>query len=372
MNTPTKFPLYAKLSLLLIGLYFSISMLSITQDILLPIIYAIIIATLISPAVNYLVKKRLNRVVSITLVLAFSFLIVAGVIAFVVSQASMLSDAWPQLTAKFQSLLEQAVTWASGCFNISERKINVWLMNEKAELISNSRSLIGTTLTRVGGVLSSTFLTPVDIFMFLLYQSHLIQFVHKLFDGDNDTKISEILSETRRIIQSYLVGLFIEFTIVATLNSIGLLLLGIDYAILLGITGAVLNVIPYIGGIIGIALFVIIALVTKAPVYILYVTALYSAIQFFDNHYIIPKIIGSKVKLNALISIIAVILGAALWGISGMFLSIPLVAILKLILDRVEPLKPYGFLLGDTSLESGKMKFKFTIKGFICSLTSKT
>ena len=91
-----------------------------------------------------------------------------------------------------------------------------------------------------------------------------------------------------------------------------------------------------------------IALITKSPVYMLYVGALYLLIQLIDNNYIVPKVIGSKVKLNALVSLLAVILGAALWGIPGMFLSIPLMAILKLIFDRIEPLKPWGFLLGDT------------------------
>jgi predicted PurR-regulated permease PerM len=127
------------------------------------------------------------------------------------------------------------------------------------------------------------------------------------------------------------------------------LILGIEYAILLGIVGAFLNVIPYLGGIIGVVLFMIIALVTKSSEYVFYVIILYSVIQLIDNNYIVPKIVGSKVKLNALFSIIAVIVGAAIWGIPGMFLSIPLLAIVKLIFDRVDSLNSWGFLLGDTT-----------------------
>jgi len=98
---------------------------------------------------------------------------------------------------------------------------------------------------------------------------------------------------------------------------------------------------------------------------------LYAFIQFIDNNYIVPKIVGSKVKLNALVCIIGVISGAALWGIPGMFLAIPLLAIIKLIFDRIEPLKPWGFLLGETISPSEKMKFDFTIKGFLGNITSK-
>jgi len=135
----------------------------------------------------------------------------------------------------------------------------------------------------------------------------------------------------------------------AALNTTALLILGIDYALLLGIVGALLNVIPYIGGLVAVALPMMVALVTKStPWYAFYVMAAYYFIQLIDNNYIVPKIVASQVKINALFSIIVVLAGNALWGIPGMFLSIPLLAIVKLICDNIEPLKPWGFLLGDT------------------------
>jgi len=200
----------------------------------------------------------------------------------------------------------------------------------------------------MGGVLATAFLTPVYVFMLLLYKPHLVEFTHRAFGVANDNKVSEILTETKVIVQSYLVGLFIEFVILAVLNAVGLLILGIEYAIVLGVIGALLNVIPYLGGIITVLLFMVIALITKSPIYVVYVLALYAVIQFVDNNYIVPKVVGSKVQLNALVSLFAVIVGAALWGIPGMFLSIPVAAILKVMLDRTDPLKPLGFLLGET------------------------
>jgi predicted PurR-regulated permease PerM len=217
----------------------------------------------------------------------------------------------------------------------------------------------------MGDVLAGAVLTPVYVLMILFYQPHLMEFIHRLFGASNTNRVSEILSETKTIIQSYLAGLFAEFAILAVLNSVGLLVLGMDYAILLGIIGAFLNVIPYIGGVIGVAIFMVVALLTKAPVYVLYVFLLYGVIQFIDNNYLVPKIVGSKVKINALVSVIAVIAGSALWGLAGMFLSIPLIAIVKLIFDRLEPLKPWGFLLGETIVHSETPKFDFIIKGFM-------
>jgi predicted PurR-regulated permease PerM len=141
------------------------------------------------------------------------------------------------------------------------------------------------------------------------------------------------------------------------MNSVGLLMLGIDYAILLGIIGALLNVIPYIGGIVAVALPMMIAVATKSTAwYAVYVLAVYYFIQFIDNHYIVPKIVASKVKINMLFAIIVVLAGNALWGIPGMFLAIPLLAIVKLICDHIESLKPWGFLLGDTMPPLIKLK----------------
>lgn len=354
-----KLPFYAEAALFIIGFYAAISMLYIAQGIILPLIFATILAISINPAVNFLVRNKMNRAMSITVVLLVVFLIVSGLISLLSAQASLLSHAYPQLVSKFQTLFTQTIAWTSVYCNISVQKINEWLLNGGQELMNNSGSAIGLTLTTMGGFLSVAFLTPVYIFMILFYKPHLVAFIHQLFGASNDNKISELLIKTKTIIQSYLVGLFLEFAIVATLNSVCLMALGIEYAILFGILGAVLNVIPYIGGIIAVGLFMIIALVTKTPVYALYVLVLYTLIQFIDNHYIVPKIIGSKVKLNALICLIAVFSSAALWGIPGMFLSIPLTAIIKLIFDNIDSLKPWGFLLGDTTPPLIKFKLNF-------------
>lgn len=347
MNTMQRFPFYIRAPFILVGIYVLVSMLSIAQAIILPVMYATIIAILISPAVDFLERKKVNRAIAIAGVLVIALLIIAAFLGWVFSQAGLLSDALPLLTDKFQEFISQLVKWASGYFNIRVREINEWLTREKFNLLNNGIG-IGSTFSTMTGMLATVFLTPVYIFMILYYQPHLIRFTHLLFGTDHDKNVTEILVETKAIVQNYLVGLFIEFVIIAMLNSVGLLLLGIEYAILLGIIGALLNVIPYLGGLTAVALYMVIALVTMSPVYVLYVMGLYAVIQFVDNNYIVPKIIGSKVKLNAFISILAVISGAALWGIPGMFLSIPATAVFKLIFDRVESMKAWGFLLGDT------------------------
>lgn len=341
-----KFPLYAKASFILVGIYVLISILSIAQDIILPIIYAIILSILISPAVNFLTKHKWNEVLSIFLVIFILMLIFGVLFVLLFSQIGRISDAMPQLLEKMDDIFDVMLKSLSKHLKVEIETIEDWFVSLKGEASNNSGEVIGSTITGVGGFLSTIFLTPVYIFMMLLYKQHLLVFIHKLFI--NSEKVSDILDNTKKIVQSYLLGLLMEFGILAVLNSLGLLLLGIDYAIILGIIGALLNIIPYLGGLIGVLLFMLVAMLTKEPVYVLHVATLYIIIQFIDNNYIVPRIVGSKVKLNALFSLLAVILGAALWGIPGMFLSIPITAVIKLILDRFEPVKHWGALLGET------------------------
>jgi predicted PurR-regulated permease PerM len=357
-----KLPVYVKATIILIGIFVLFKMMYIAQDIIIPLIFSLIFAIVLQPVVNFLVRMRINRIVAIVITLFLTFAIIAGMGALIYSQANLFSESWPVLVEKFTTVLNQSITWISGYFDLSPQKINDWIEKTKVELISIGSSSIGKVLVNIGGQLVVLFLVPVYIFMILFYQPLLLDFIRRVFSQSNHSRVNEVLTQTKVLIQRYLIGLLIEFTLIAILNSVGLLILGIDYAILLGIVGALLNVIPYIGGVIGVFLFMIIALITKSPVYVVYVIVLYSIIQLIDNNYIVPKIVASKVKINALVSIIVVIAGNVLWGISGMFLSIPLLAIIKLILDHLEPLKPWGFLLGDSMPPILKIKPVFKNK----------
>jgi predicted PurR-regulated permease PerM len=363
MDQRIRFPFYAKASLLIVAIYFFFSILSVAENIILPLLYAVIAAILVSPIVSFLAQKGWSRVLAITSVMTVAILLLVAVVTLLISQISNLSGALPELVDKSKELVAETVNWLAGYFNISKVEINNRINAASEDLFSSSGGEITKTLTSVGSVFATLFLTPVYIFMMLFYQPHIIKAIHEIIGTNSDLDVNELLGETKGIVQSYLVGLFLEVIIVAILNSVGLMILGIEYALVLGVLGAFLNVIPYLGGIIGVTIYMIIALITKSPDYVIYVVILYSVIQFIDNNYLVPKIVGSKVKLNALISIIVVICGASLWGIPGMFLAIPLTAILKLVLDRIDSLKPWGTLLGDTMPPIISIRVPSRIKG---------
>lgn len=340
-------PVYVKTTLIIIGLLAFVFTLYIARGIIIPIVFATILAIVLHPVVNLMTRIKINRILAIIITLFLTFLVIAAFGTLVFSQASRFTESLPRLIGKFTEILNQIIFWASGYFDISANEITAWITDTKNELIGGAE--IGKTIVNVGSVLAFLFLIPVYVFMILFYQPLLIEFFHRLFGEKNREKVSEIINQIKTLIQRYLIGLLLEVVIISALYTIGLLILGIEYALILGIFGALLNLIPYLGSIIAASMPIIIAIVTKpSPWFALLVLALYIVIQFIDNNYIVPKIVASKVKINALASIIAVITFGALWGIPGMLVAIPLIAIAKLIFDHIEPLKSWGYLLGDT------------------------
>lgn len=337
------YPFFLRSTVTLFGIILFVYVLFVLRSIMVPLAFALMIAILLNPFVNFITKKGVTRIVSITIALLITILFVAGLCYFISSQVVKFSENLPVLQKKFTVLFHNLQIWLQNNYSLPLYKQRQYI----DELGESLKPLIGQTLGTVLGTLSMIVLLPIYVFLMLFYKTLILDFLYEVFAEENSDRVSTVLFQTKNAIQSYMVGLLVEALIVAIMNSIALYLLGVPYALLLGIIGAILNVLPYIGGIIAIALPVLIATVTREG----YTTQIgiiiaYSVIQFIDNNILVPRIVSSQVKINALVSLITVLLGGAVWGVSGMFLAIPFVAVLKIIFDRVEGLKPWGKLLG--------------------------
>jgi predicted PurR-regulated permease PerM len=345
MSLPTRqYPFYLKSTVIIFGLMLLSFALFTLKSILAPISFAMIIAILLNPLVNRMQRKGVHKVVAIFLSLLLALVIVGGILYFISSQIMHFGENLPELKVKFNEHLAALQQWISTTFKFSIQK------QQKAldDMLKSGQSLVGGALGGAVGAIGVIFLVPIYTFLLLFYKTLIVNFFHEVFAEENTLKVSEVLVETKSAIQSYMVGLLLEALVVAAMNSIALMLLGVDYAILLGVIGGLLNMLPYIGGLVAIALPVIIASVTKDGFTTqLGVIGAYTLIQFIDNNFLVPFLVSSRVKINAFFSIVVVLLGGAVWGIAGMFLSIPFVAILKIIFDRLPEMKPWGKLLGD-------------------------
>lgn len=320
------------------------------QDILVPLAMAGLIAVLLRPIENRLIRWGIHKVIAISLALLLAIVVVSGITILMSMQLSDFADDLPKIRQNLNDFFLDVKRWVRREYNVSYRQQDKYLQKAQAQTLDSLQST--DTLGFITGPLGTLTLIPIYVFLLLYYRTMLLHFVIVLFSEKHTERVREVLGEVKSVIQSYMVGLLIETSCVAALNSIGLLILNVQYAVLLGIMAAILNLIPYIGGLIATLLTVLITFSNNPEVsVILGVIGIFLLVQFIDNNVFVPLIVASKVRVNALVSIVGVLIGGALAGVSGMFLSIPAIAIMKVVFDRVESLRPWGVLLGDQTPE---------------------
>lgn len=355
---PIRLPFYLKLTVVLFMLGLIILLIMLGQDIIIPICFSILLAMLILPAVNYLQRKKFGGVISIAIPLLLSVVSIGLVVYFLSNQMGDFLDDIPTIKKQLSEHYTSLQKWVRTNFNISIRDQNKFV-TKATEKMGDSGMALGQTFFSATKVLFVAFLLPVYTFLILYYRVMIKNFLVHVFGKEHETKVFGVLQESKGIVQQYMVGLMIELAIVAVINMAGFFIIGIKYAIFLAVFAAILNMIPYIGMMI--ATIFCMAITLTSSHYIsdaAWVGLVLVVVQFIDNNIIMPKVVSNKVKINALISIIGVLIGGTIAGVSGMFLSIPGIAILKAIFERVEGLEPWGMLLGDDITGTNQMSFR--------------
>ena len=372
-----KLPFIAKFAFALISVTVLVYWLMVLQDILVPLFISIILSMSVFPVSNWLEIKGFGRVWAVTFTLILFSVIAGSIIWLASTQIGSFGEMLPQLQAKFSVWGNKIQSWAENTFHVGKKAQIAKLRQYGTGILSSGGSIFSTALATTSNLLGNMLLIPIYMFFLLYYRDFFKMFFYKVFNGISRQKIDTVLSKIYRAVHGYLTGLVTVTLIVGTLNTIGLLALGIDYAVFFGFLAAALLVIPFIGILIGSILPIIIALITKdSPMYAVGVAGVFVFVQFLEGNFITPQIVGSKISINGLIAIIALLLGSALWGISGMALSLPTIAILKVIFDNVPDLKPYGYLMGepdhDRLLELKKRKMKDFVPDLVDSIVETT
>ncbi len=348
-----KLPFYAMLALVLLGTWLFLYGIFLGQDILIPLGFSFLIAVLLQPLERLFEHIKIPRVLSILLCLVIAVSVLFGLFSVLSYQVKQFMQDLPAVEKNLSGFVDTTQNWITDKFHVSQQQQQQAIQNAKNT--KNLKAVAGTTLGFVGSSLALIGLIPIYVFLLMYYRKHLIMFIIKTFDDKHSELVQKVVSKVRFVVQKYVTGLVIETSCVAVLNCIGLLIIGAPYPILLGIIGAILNLIPYIGGLIAIILTAIVTLSNTGDITItLLSVVVYFVVQFIDNNFLVPRIIGSSVQLNALVSILAVLIGGTLCGIGGMFLSLPFVAICKVICDHVPELNAWGKVLGDE--ESARWK----------------
>jgi predicted PurR-regulated permease PerM len=357
MRKELQLPQYIKLTIGLFGIVLLVFVLIMTKAILIPVTFGLIFSFLLHPLCCKLEKWHIPPSLAAIICIFFIFVLLSVLIFFASIQMTHLMEDLPRLKLKFDELALQGIAMMKEFTGWSYTKTHDVLNDSINETFNQGGSVVANTLSVTSSAVSFFIILLISTFFFLYYRIFFKVFVYKVFKSYNSRYVKNILIRIQSVVQNYIVGLVTVIAIIGTLNSIGLLILGIKYAIFFGILGAILNVLPYIGVMLGGLLPAVYALVTKdSLLYPLGVIGIYWFVQILEANFITPNIVGSKVSLNPFAAILAIIIGEQIWGIAGMILAIPVLAICKVIFDIVEPLKPIGYVLGEPGSEKEKKK----------------
>jgi predicted PurR-regulated permease PerM len=339
-------PFYEKLSLVLIGFIAMGYLIIQAKDVLDPMMFGFLFAILLLPICNFFEKKcRLPRsissVLSILLLIGFIF----GIGYLVGSQISNLASDWPQLKKQVSESVLNLQGWVTDAFHIDASKQMTYVDNTTKKIIASGTNVLGTTFGAISSLMLFYSFIIIFTFFILFYRRLLFRFILWVFE-DSSEIVFDIVENIQSILRQYILGLLLEMSIVATVACTLFWIIGIKYAVLLGLIVGLFNIIPYIGIFSALLLSSIITFATGSAIDAVKVAVGVIGIHAIDSNLLLPTIVGSKVRLNALITFLGIVFGEMIWGLSGMFLSIPTIAILKIIFDRIESLKPWGFLLG--------------------------
>ncbi len=350
-----------KITRIVIIITFIIAALYFASGILIPIAFAVIFSLLLYPACN-IFEKRLNlpKIASIILTFLLVFAVISGIGYFFSRQFFNLFDSIKDFSQNLERLFNRIITVINeevfaGKLSSDE------LIGTSAERLIRSTGIIGKTITSSTTFITYSVLVMVYTFLFLLYRNSFKKFILFHFKKtEARDKTGKILHNIQRVAQNYFYGLFLIIFIVGTLNGMGLWAIGLEYPFLFGYFASLLTIIPYIGTFIGGLLPFLYATINYDELWRpIAVVLLYTTIQTIEGNILTPKIVGSRVSLNPFIALLSLFIGAALWGLAGMVLFIPLMAILKVIFDSIQPLKPYGLLLGSSFGKEDLDYFKY-------------
>lgn len=341
-------PFYTKLAMVLISLIALFYIAIWGKTFLAPLIFALLFAVLLLPVAGFIEKKfRFPR--SIASLVSVLLLVgsLAGLFYLVGSQISSLADDWPQFKQQVLSSVNTLQQWISTRFHVRIKQQNNYVNNATSSLLQTGSSMIGDALVSLSSLVLFLVFIMIDTFFLLYYRRLIVRFLVAVFKEENAVIVYDIIAQIQTRIRQYILGLVLEMVIVAAATCLALWILGVKYAILLGLLTGLFNIIPYIGIFTATLLSTLVTFATAGAAKLLLVIGTILGIHLIDSNVLLPVIVGSKVRVNALITVLAVIIGEAVWGIPGTFLALPVVAIAKIICDRIDSLKPWGMLFGD-------------------------
>lgn len=310
--------------------------------ILLPLIFALFFTVLLAPVSDFFERLVKFRIPAILLTLLSVTLVLGAIITLISVQLTTIINELPDISEEITERIEQIMNWVNKNLNLTKAEID----EKIPSLLDSSMEYIGKGISISSNFIFNLLYTLLLVFFLLWYKDSFYSFLLMQSKKAKREKFKEMLLKINRTLQQYLYGLLGVIVILSIMNSIGLLIIGIDYAIFWGVLAAFLAVIPYIGTTLGGTLPFLYAIVTTGNIWQpIAVLGMYVVIQQIEGNIITPKVVGSSVSINPLVALLAILLGGVLWGISGIILAIPVVAVVKIFFEHKDKTKAVAALM---------------------------
>lgn len=316
------------------------------RSLFVPMFMGLLIAMIMFPICVNMERKGLGKGLAIGISLSLVILAFLALVWLLFWQLSLFRQDMPFIIDKLLLKLPELQKWIEDKWNISITIQNEWIEMLLSNIKKGTGGYLASTFSATASTLFSLFIIPIYAALFLYHRHTFVQFIKSIAGRERYNKLDKILAETTQTYFRYIKGMIMVYIIVGVLNSVGLLVLGIKHAILFGMLTAVMTIVPYVGIIISAMLPISVAFLTKDSIfYPLAVIGVFSLVQYLEANVIFPKIVGAQLNVSTWATLVAIILGGIIWGVSGMILFIPFVAILKIVTDHIEEGKSINILL---------------------------
>ncbi len=310
-------PFYMKLSHILLSLVLIVVILRMTKDILAPVAFGFLFAILLLPLAQGFERLKMPRGAAAGLAVIIFVIFMSGILYFISWQTSSFLTDLPVLEKRLMIIANDLTVWVDDKFHVDSDQQVAWINENAAKSIASLSQLIVNAVTSVSSVLIFLVFIPLYTFFLLYYRRLLVKFLLRLFRREYAGEVHEVIAHSRMVVKSYVVGLFIEMLVVAFLYILALVCLGVKYAVLLGTLGAVFNIIPYVGMVLTIFVTVLVTLTTGTPALAFWAALSMFGIHLLDANVLLPRIVGSKVSINAMVTLLGVFIGSMIWGLRG-------------------------------------------------------
>jgi predicted PurR-regulated permease PerM len=303
--------------------------------VVVPLLFSLIFAVMLYPMCKRLEYIGLTKGVAAFLAVFLTSVLLGLVMYFIYNQVLRFSEQGPQFLDKASELYDKLQAFVADFFGV-KRSNQSHLQQQLAKLANNTEVLVTSAISFLGGFFTDVTLIPLYVFFLLYFRDFFLEFFYKIIPSSDKEVIDLTMNQIYDVILNWMRGVLIVIVIVGVLNSVGLMILGIEYPFFFGFLASFLALIPYIGILIGSLLPALMALITKDSYwYAVGVVGIFWFVQVLEGNFITPYIVGKNVSINPLIAIFSLLLLGKLWGMAGLVLALPVTAIIKVVFDSV-------------------------------------